>query len=101
VEERLFLGRFNDRVRIAKVYESLGDYDNALVYYKRALELRKDTSTMLDIVAMADRAKNPALAREYLTLAYRTDPATPGIVEALTSHGLPISQIIATAAPSR
>ena len=29
VEERLFLGKVDDRVRIARTYEKLGDYDNA------------------------------------------------------------------------
>jgi tetratricopeptide (TPR) repeat protein len=101
VEERLFLGQVKDRLRIAKIYESLGDYDNALVYYKKALDKRDDTSTMMEIVAMAERAKNPALAREYLVMAYRKDPGTPGLVSAMTRNGLAISQVIATAAPSK
>jgi tetratricopeptide (TPR) repeat protein len=95
VEERLLLGQVNDRLRIAKVYESLGDYDNALVNYKKALEKRDDTSTMMAIVAMAERAKNRPLAREYLTKAYLKDPRTPGIVEAMTRNDLPISDVIA------
>ena len=100
IDERLFLGQVKDRVRIAKIYESLGDYDNALVYYQKALDKRDDTSTMMDIVAMAERAKNPALAREYLVKAYRKDPGTPGLVSAMTRNGLAISQVIA-AAPSK
>jgi tetratricopeptide (TPR) repeat protein len=95
VEERLFLGRYNDRVRIAGVYESLGDYDNALVYYQQALEIRNDTATMMAIVALAERAKNQPLAREYLTKAYQKDPATPGIVPIMTRNGLAISDVIA------
>jgi tetratricopeptide (TPR) repeat protein len=94
VEEKLYLGRYNDRVRIAGIYESLGDYDNALVYYKKALEIRNDTAGMMAIVALAERAKNQPLARQYLTMAYLKDPATPGIVPIMTRNGLAISDVI-------
>jgi Tfp pilus assembly protein PilF len=101
VEERLVLGRVKDRLRIAKVYESVGDYDNALVHYKKALVLRDDTGTMMAIVAMAERAKNQPLAREYLTKAWNQDPRTPGIVEAMTRNGLAISSAMETSAPPK
>jgi tetratricopeptide (TPR) repeat protein len=99
VEERLFLGRYDDRVRIARIYESLGDFDNALKFYQKALEIRNDTNTMMSIVALAERAKNQPLARQYLTMAYLKDPRTPGIVEAMTRNGLAISDVIVPSRP--
>jgi len=95
VEERLFLGKIDDRVRIAKAYESLGDYDNAFTYYKKALEFAPDNAGLLmDIGTLAERAKNPERAREYLRLAYLKDPATPGLTAAMTRNGLAISDVI-------
>jgi tetratricopeptide (TPR) repeat protein len=101
VEERLVLGQVKDRLRIAKVYESLGDYDNALVQYKLALAKRDDTSTMMAVVAMAERAKNQSLVRQYLTMAWLKDPRTPGLVEAMTRNGLAISSVMETSAPPK
>jgi tetratricopeptide (TPR) repeat protein len=98
VEERLVLGQVKDRLRIAKVYESIGDYDNALVQYKLALAKRADTSTMMAVVAMADRANNKPLAREYLSMAWIKDPRTPGLVEAMTRHDLAISTVMESGA---
>ena len=42
IDERLFLGKVKDRIRIAQTYETLGDYDNAFTYYKEALKLEPD-----------------------------------------------------------
>ena len=95
VEENLFLGKINDRIRIAKAYESLGDYDNAFTYYKKALDFAPDNARLLmSIGTLAERAKNPERAREYLRLAYLKDPATPGLTEAMTRNGLAISDVI-------
>jgi tetratricopeptide (TPR) repeat protein len=80
VEEKLFLGKVNDRIRIARTYEKLGDYDNALVYYKKALEMSPDNANeLMSIADMAERAGNRAQAREYLAQAYKADPSQPGI----------------------
>ncbi len=99
IEERLFVGKVNDRVRIARAYETLlGDYDNALTYYKKALDLKPGDATTVTIwmaiATMAERAKNPALAREYLRLTYLKDPSVPGLTEAMTRNNLPISSVI-------
>jgi tetratricopeptide (TPR) repeat protein len=94
VEERLFLGKYNDRIRIAKVYESLGDYDNAFNYYKMALEYRDDAGTLMAIGDLAERAQNSEQAREYYARAYEKNPAEPGLVSAMTRVGLSISRVI-------
>jgi tetratricopeptide (TPR) repeat protein len=95
VEERLFLGKYNDRIRIAKVYESLGDYDNAFKYYQTALEYRDDDPKLLMAIGtLAERAKNIEQAKTYYGKAYRIDPAQPGLVDAMTRVGLPISAVI-------
>ena len=58
VEERLYLGKVNDRIRIARTYERLGDYDNAMLYYKKALELSPQNATVLMSIAnLAEKAR--------------------------------------------
>jgi tetratricopeptide (TPR) repeat protein len=98
VEERLFLGKIDDRLRIARTYEKLGDYDNAAVYYKKALALSPENGTILTALAtLAEKAGNPAEAREYLRRAYLADPSTKGLTEAMTRNGLAISDVVGAA----
>jgi len=100
IDEKLFLGKVKDRIRIAKAYETLGDYDNAFTYYRKALELEPDDAGILmSIGLLAERAKNPERAREYLRQAYLKNPATPGLTEAMTRNGLPISDVIGGGRP--
>ena len=95
VEERLFLGKVNDRIRIARAYERLGDYDNALVYYKKALEISPENGNVLMSIAdLAEKGGNKAEARAYLARAYRKDPALPGLTQAMTRNGLSISEVL-------
>jgi tetratricopeptide (TPR) repeat protein len=95
VEERLFLGKVDDRVRIARSYQKLGDYDNALVYYKKALELsEEDVKVLMAVADMSEKAGNKAQAKEYLARAYRKAPGTPGLTEAMTRNGLAISDVM-------
>lgn len=95
VEERLFLGKVDDRIRIARTYERLGDYDNALVYYKKALEMSPgNANVLMSIADLAERAGNKDEAREYLKKAYLANPALPGITDAMTRNGLAISDVI-------
>jgi len=100
IDERLFLGKVKDRIRIAKAYETLGDYDNAFTYYKEALKLEPDDAGILmSIGLLAERAKNPERAREYLRLAYLKDPGLPGLSAAMTRNGLAISDVIGGGRP--
>ena len=95
VEERLFLGKVHDRIRIARTYERLGDYDNALVWYQKALEMSPDNANVLMSIAdMAEKSGNQGMAREYLRRTYKIDPATPGLTDAMTRNGLAISDVI-------
>jgi tetratricopeptide (TPR) repeat protein len=95
VEERLYLGKVQDRLRIGRTYEKLGDYDNALVYYKKAQELApRNGQVLMELAALAEKAGNPGQARDYLRQAYLADPGTPGLTEAMTRNGLAISEVI-------
>ncbi len=94
-EERLFLGKVDDRMRIARTYEKLGDYDNALVYYKKALELDPESVDVLMAAAnLAEKAGNKPEAREYLRRAYGIDPGAKGLTDAMTRNGLAISDVL-------
>jgi type IV pilus assembly protein PilF len=94
VEERLFLGKVGDRVRIAKAYQSVGDYDNALVYYKKALDISpENVKVLMAIAEMSEKTGNKTQAKEYLARAYRKDPGAPGLTDAMTRVGLPISEV--------
>lgn len=99
VEEHLYLGKTNDCIRIARAYASsdVGDYDNAFVWYQKALDKSPNDPTILMSMAdLAERAKNPAKTREYLRLTYLADPATPGLTAALNRNGVAISDILGT-----
>ncbi|HUO08590.1 MAG TPA: tetratricopeptide repeat protein [Phycisphaerae bacterium] len=94
-EQRLYNGKVADRIRIARAYEKLGDYDNALVYYKKALALNDtNTKTLMDLAALSEKTGNKAATREYLIRAYNIDPATPGLTDAMTRNGVAISDVI-------
>ena len=94
VEERLYTGKVNDRIRIARAYQTLGDYDNAMVYYKKALEMSpENVSVLMSIADMSEKAGNKAQAKEYLARAYKKAPGTPGLTEAMTRNGLAISDV--------
>lgn len=96
-EENLYLGKGNDCVRIARTYDKLGDFDNAYVYYQKALEQvpeAKSASILMSIADLAERAGNKKRTEEYLKRTYLVDPATPGLVQAMTRNGVPISAVI-------
>jgi tetratricopeptide (TPR) repeat protein len=95
VEERLYLGKVNDCLRIGETYESLGDYDNALVYYKKALDMApKNTKVLMDLADLAEKAGNKQMTQEYLAQAYQIDPTTKGLTDAMTRNGLAISDVV-------
>jgi tetratricopeptide (TPR) repeat protein len=100
IEENLFKGKTRDCLRIARAYSSpdIGDYDNAFVWYEKALKEagQEDPTILMSMADLAERAKNPAKTREYLGRTYRADPATPGLLAALARNNIPISQILGT-----
>jgi len=94
-EERLFLGKGGARVRIAKTYERLGDYDNAKLYYDKALAIEPDNAAILmSLGKMYEKVANQKEAANAYIRAYRIDPATPGVSEALTRVGVAISDLV-------
>ncbi len=94
-DEGLFTGRAGDRLRIGRTYEKLGDYDNALLYYKKALAVAPDNPSVLFAVGLLfEKTGDKTVAREYLIKAYMADPSTPGLTEALTRNGIAISDVL-------
>ncbi|HVS71249.1 MAG TPA: tetratricopeptide repeat protein [Phycisphaerae bacterium] len=94
-EEKLYLSKASDRVRIAKTYEALGDYDNALAYYQKALQFSPNDGTiLLQIARLYEKTGNTAGVREYLARAYRAAPQTPGLTDEMTKNGLAISDVL-------
>jgi tetratricopeptide (TPR) repeat protein len=96
-EARLYAGKVGDRIRIGRAYEKLGDYDNALVYYQKALSLDPtDTRTLMALAELSEKVGNKGATREYLIRAYNANPATPGLTDAMTRNGIAISDVIGT-----
>ena len=93
-EERLFLGKVEDRLRIGLTFEKLGDYDNALVYYKKAEALAPtDANVLMAVALLYEKVGNKPECREYLGRAYRASPTEPAIREAMTRNRVAISDI--------
>ena len=101
-EEGLYLGKAGDRLRIGRAYEQLGDYDNALVYYKKALALQSDSAEVLFALALLyEKTGNAAETREFLIRTYNVDPSMPELTDTMTRNHVAISSVIgAPAAPA-
>ncbi len=96
-EEGLYLGKAADRLRIGRAYEKLGDYDNAVVYYQKALTLQPDSANVLmSLASLYEKLGNKTQTREFLIRAYNADPASPGLTDALTRNNIAISDVIGT-----
>ncbi len=101
-EEGLYLGKGGDRLRIRRTYEKLGDYDNALVYYKKALVLLPDSpNVLMALASLYEKTGNKAQTREFLIRAYNADPATPNLTDAMTRNNVAISAVIGTPADTQ
>ncbi|MCL2646261.1 MAG: tetratricopeptide repeat protein [Phycisphaerales bacterium] len=97
IEEALYVGKAGDRLRIARTYEKLGDYDNAAVYYDKALQIApRNARILLARATMYEKIGNKSECRESLIRAYNADPATPGLIEAMTRNNVAISSVIGT-----
>jgi tetratricopeptide (TPR) repeat protein len=95
VQENLYYGKVDDRVRIGRAYEALGDYDNAVLFYKKAIELTpRSTQALVALAKLYEKLGNKTEARNCLVRAYNIDPATPGLTEAMTRNGIAISEVI-------
>lgn len=89
VEEQMFLGRAGDRLRIARTYEKLHDYDNAKVYFEQAKAMAPNAPKVrLAIGEFYGRIGNTAVARDEISAAYKLDPKTPGLAEAMAKYGV-------------
>jgi tetratricopeptide (TPR) repeat protein len=95
IQENLYVDKVDDRLRIARTYEKLGDYDNAVLYYKKALQMTpRNSQAMLGLANLYEKLGNKKENREYLIQAYNVDPATPGLTQAMTRNGVMISDVL-------
>jgi tetratricopeptide (TPR) repeat protein len=93
-ELRLYFSPVKNRYEIGRVYESLGDLDNAALWYGRALERMPDNTTVqLAMVKLYERAGNKPKLTEALRTAYAADPANPELLRIMTRNGLVISDV--------
>lgn len=102
VQENLYADKVDDRLRIARAYEKLGDYDNAVLFYKKAIELHpRSAGAMLALANLYAKLGNRDQARAYWVRAYEIDPTTPGLTESMTHYGVAISDLYGTPSASQ
>ena len=96
-EEHLFLGRADSRFQVGRGYETIGDLDNAILWYQRALKESPDSAPILFAFARVyEKAGNKPEAIRYAREAYRQNPAIPGLTDMLTRLRIAISDISGT-----
>jgi len=89
VEEAMFVGRAGDRLRIARTYEKLNDFDNAKVYFEQAKSMAPNAAAVrLAVGEFYGRLGNAAVAREEISAANKLDSKTPGLAEAMAKYGV-------------
>jgi tetratricopeptide (TPR) repeat protein len=94
VELKLFYSPVSNRYEIGKFYESLGDYDNAAIWYRNALSLRPtDITVLIAVVRLDEKSNNPAKLRSSIQAAYAVDPANAELLAVMKRNGITISQI--------
>jgi tetratricopeptide (TPR) repeat protein len=92
VQERMFKGKGGDRLRVATTYEKIGDMENAKINYAKAIKMNPNS---VDVLMAAGqfytKIGDKTAATEAYGKAYHIDPAAPGLVEAMTKAGIPLS----------
>ena len=80
IEARMFANKNEDRLRVARAYERIGDYDNAKIYYEalladfpRHIPLKVRAAEFYEKIG--DKVRLEQLARE----AFAGDPGYPGL----------------------
>ena len=92
VEERMYLHKTDDRLRVAQTYEKIGDLENARINYAKAVQMApQDAAILLAVGKFYAKIGDTAAAAATFHKAYRIDPATPGLVDAMTRAGVAIS----------
>lgn len=86
-EEGMYLRKADDRCRVGRVYERLGDLDNAALNYEKALKMAPhDPFILTDVGSFYARIGQRDKAAKIFTTAYNIDPKTPGLEEAITKN---------------
>lgn len=90
-EEGMYLRQADDRCRVAKVYEKLGDLDNAAVNYERALTMAPhDPEILMTAGQFYARVNQRTKAAKLFEKAYNIDPQTPGLAEAIQKSNMTV-----------
>lgn len=90
-EEGMYLRKAEDRCRVGRVYERLGDMDNARLNFEKAVTLApKDTYILTQVGSYYARVGQADKAAGYFTKAYNIDPKTPGLQEAIAKNNMTV-----------
>jgi tetratricopeptide (TPR) repeat protein len=92
VQERMFKGKGGDRLRVATTYEKIGDMENAKANYAKAIKMNPNSVDVLTAAGLFySKIGDKDAATDAFGKAYHIDPAAPGLVDAMTKAGIPLS----------
>ncbi len=97
-----FVGpRAREQIFLARELEERGDYDAALLRYRQAVAMERDSA--MAHAALGEfllRQDNQAMAVRHLKTAYKLNPMEPGVAQRLTSLNEPLPRTVEPPAPS-
>jgi len=84
-----------DRIRVAEMYEKLGDLDNAELNYRKAAAMPPpNVDTQVKMGQFYERIGKKDLAAQAFKSAYKLDPTKPGLPEMLSRNGVGMADVV-------
>ena len=94
-------GRVSGRLRVARFYEKLGDWDDAKTNFALAAKIgAQDPAVLIEVGKFYDRIGEKSNAVAVYEQAYRVAPNTPGLVTLLENDGVSISDALMAPNPA-
>lgn len=94
-------GRVSGRLRVARFYVQLGDWDDAKTNYALAAKIgAHDPAALIEVGKFYDRIGEKSNAVAVYEQAYRVAPNTPGLVDLLANDGVTLSDALMTPNPA-